>query len=66
MGLMAMSSFLPAWLDANWRTLERDGGQLSLVIFFIVFFLFPLEFMLVSLLYVRVCKWVRFNCGYRI
>lgn len=27
MGLMDMSSFSPAWLDANWRTLERDGGQ---------------------------------------
>lgn len=31
MGLMDMSSYSPAWLDANWRTLERDGGQVFLL-----------------------------------
>lgn len=25
MGLRDMSSFSPTWLDADWRTLERDG-----------------------------------------
>lgn len=44
MGLMGISSFSPAWLDANWRTLERDGGQVFLVFFFIVFFFLNFKF----------------------
>ena len=53
MGLTDISSFSSTWLDANWRTLERDEGQVFFSIFFIVFFFFFFfffVFLLVSLL----------------
>lgn len=45
MGLMDMPSVTLAWLNGDWRRLERDGGQDSLFLFFfiiiIIIIIFP-------------------------
>lgn len=46
MGLMGMPSVTPAWLNGDWRRLERDGGQNSLFLFFFIIIFFPFELLL--------------------
>lgn len=64
MGLTDISSISSAWLDANWRILERDEGKVFSG-FFLKAFFFGWCFCL-CLCYVHVCIWVKFNGRYRI